>query len=546
MDKLSSFIDAINRGLGILLACFALLAMAWFILKFHQGNVRKYQEALRSGKEPKHTRGEIAFQTSILIIVAGLGIFLYTLPTIFVSVFETDRLTWLIPAWQWLLTLAGTLLIAYLFGHENGEKRWLYTAVGHYAVILFGWLIDRWLGVLFVSLPLIFVFYAVLYELAHIVLPASNPEDKAEKRKRFLILVSYVWGTQLPILVVGEHAWKKPEVRIPGDFTRDIPFPGMIWTKSHQVVGVTAGNQFKRVDGPGIVFTGKLERPLQIIDLRLQLRTSEIDVVSKDGIGFKARVFAAFRIDNENWDQSTLEQLARRNPLLRDAGNLDYTDGSFHYSRRRVLATIRTTGSRVDETEGWIFWDRWALNVIEDAARKVVAEKDLDELWKPAEDAKFANALEAIAQEIKRRSFETLRSAGILLYAARIVNFSFAEGEEITKQQIASWGAKWASKRIEILSRAQAEAEKMQQEARAYAQAMLLESIAEGLQKTQEIHPSLPRYVIAMRFLSALQDFINRRPLGEERDSEAEQRIADLQNYLRNWQSSFFPGSEKE
>lgn len=545
MEKISSFIDAINRGLGILLACFALLAIAWFILKFYRDNVRKHREALRDGKEPKHTRGEIAFQTFILIVSAIIGILLFALPAIAASVFEKGWLAWLIPAWQWLLTLAGILLIAYLLGHENGEKRWLYTAVGHYAVILFGWLIDRWLGVLFISLPLILIFYAVLYELAHIVLPASNPEDKAERWKRFLILVSYAWGMQLPIIVVGEHAWKKPEVRIPGDFTRDMPFPGMVWVKSHQAVGVTAGNQFKRVDGPGIVFTGKLERPLQIIDLRLQLRTSEIDVVSKDGIGFKARVFTAFRIDNEDWDQGTLERLAGRNPLLKGAGKLDYTGGSFHYSRQRVLATIRTTGSRVDETEGWVFWDRWALNIVEDTARKVVAEKNLDELWKPANDARFANALETIAQEIKARSFDILRSAGILLYAARIVNFSFAEGEEITKQQIASWGAKWASKRIELLSRAQAEAEKMQQEARAYAQAMLLESIAEGLQKAQEIHPGLPRYVIAMRFLSALQDFINRRPVGEERNSEAEQRIANLQNYLRNWQASFFPGSEK-
>ncbi len=543
VQAIDKFFEAVNNGLGILLAGVGLGGILYYIFfHFVRRNIRKTNEDLRQGKQPKYTRGEIYLDALYLMMAAAfIVVVFWFLPGLFQGPWAW--VGWLL---RWIEVLGATLLLAWLFGHELGEKRWLFSALGHYIVLLFGWLADRWLGILFISIPLILLYYLGLYELAHILVPASNPDDKHERWKRFLILVSYTWGVQLPLIVVEGHAWKKPETRIAGDFTRDLPFPGLIWMKAHQVAAITGGNQFKRIDGPGVVFTGKLERPLQIIDLRLQLRTNEIDVVSKDGMNFKARVFTAFRIDNENWDEATFRKLSQRNPLLKNAGRLDHTEGSFHFSRPRILATISVTGAKVSENQEPIFWDQWALNVVENAARKVVAEKNLDEFWRPAQDTRFANALEVIAQEIKDRCAETLRAAGILLYAARIVNFSFPGSEEIEKQQIASWGARWARKRVEILARAEAESEKMQQEARAYAHSMLLEAIAEGLKKTQEIHPGLPRYVIAMRFLSALQDFIHKRPAGEATNVEAERRIGDLQNYLREWQNVFFSGSDKE
>ncbi len=537
--NINDFLAAINRGLGILLAWTVVALIFGYIFSFVRKNLRKRKEDLRSGKEPKYTLFEILVHGFLLTGIGGIIILIFL---ILPGMIQPVWIGWMI---RWLEVLAGVVAIAYILGHEKGEKRWLFSAVGHYAVVLFGWLVDRWLGVLFISIPFLATYYGVLYEMSHILVPASNPEDKEERKKRFRVLVSYTWGMQFPLIVVGEHAWKKPEIRIPGDFTYDSPFPGLIWTKSHQVAAVTGGNQFKRVDGPGVVFTGKLERPFQIIDLRLQLRTNEIDVVSKDGMNFKARVFTAFRIDNEDWDEAIRQKLERRNPLLREAAKLDYREGSFRFSHRRVMATLSVTSSRASETDEPIFWDQWALNVVENTARKVVAEKNLDELWKPADDKKFANALEVIAQEIKERCFETLRAAGILLYAARIVNFSFPPGNEIEQQQIASWGAKWIRKRNEKLAAAQAEAIREQQEARAYAEAMLLNSIAEGLQKTQEIHPHLPRYVIARRFLSALQEYLHKQISEGTTSEEAKKRMGELQNYLREWQNAFFPGSNK-
>jgi hypothetical protein len=265
-------------------------------------------------------------------------------------------------------------------------------------------------------------------------------------------------------------------------------------------------------------------------------------VVSKDGVSYKARVFTAFRLDPETWDKETYEKLRRMNPVLRGADKPSYTVGSFPFSHPRIQATLGMTSTKAGTSETLIYWDQWVLNVVENTARKVLSQKNLDELWRPAEDKKFANALDGIANEIKDAAFTTLRSAGILVFVARVVNFSFpgeqGQTDDISKQQIATWGSEWEGKSSKILAEAQAESAHAQQEARAYAQSVLLDSIVQGLKKAQKMHPDLPRYIIAMRFLSSLQDYIQKQPI--------EKGIEELQNHYPELQKQLFPSHGKE
>ena len=300
----------------------------------------------------------------------------------------------------------------YIFGHEYGGKRWLNSWLGHFAVIFLGLFIGGWPGILFVSIPILTAYYFALYNLAIIVLPASNPEDRMERRMRFNILASYTWGIQSPQSVADDNSWKAPEMRIPGDFTWDfsdfpVPIieklkwrPGLIWTRAHQAAAITGGTKFKRVDGPGLVFTGALERAEQIFDLRLQIRSNKIEVVSKDGVSFKAVVFTAFRIDNENWGEKTYDKIRPMNALLRGGQKLTHTIGSFPYAHLRVQAALGTTSTKAAAGNQIIYWDQWAINVVESITRKIISQKNLDELWRPADDKKFANALDVIASSL--------------------------------------------------------------------------------------------------------------------------------------------------
>ena len=138
--------------------------------------------------------------------------------------------------------------------------------------------------------------------------------------------------------------------------------------------------------------------------------------------------------------------------------------------------------------------------------------------------------MDTIAKEIKENAELTLRAAGILLLVARVVNFHFPlpisndQLDGISKQQLATWGSEWERKRAGIIAEAEAEAEHTQQEARTYAEALMLNSIAEGLQKAKEINPRLPHYVVAMRFLSTLQDQINKTSSEDEDQNEEHEK----------------------
>ena len=109
-----------------------------------------------------------------------------------------------------------------------------------------------------------------------------------------------------------------------------------------------------------------------------------------------------------------------------------------------------------------------------------------------------------------------------------------------------TWGSEWERKRTNILADAQAELDRSQQEARAYAEAILLSSIADGLKKAGEIDPKLPHYVISMRFLSALQDLIHQQAAGEASDPENTKKMAEAQTRLRDWQNRISPNLDKE
>jgi hypothetical protein len=540
--------DALDIALPwLLVPIFFAYPVIYFIGSFKKVSKEKQSE------QRKNKLSDLLSGTLILLFAFGVLYFIFWwIPQI---ILNRLHWIWLTEALRWIIFTLMVMGIANLYGNKYGGKRWLYSAGGHVAVLFIGWAIQSWIGIVFISIPLIAAYYAALYSLAIVILPASDPDDRVEKRKRFHILVSYAWGVQRPLVVVDGHAWKKPDIRIVGDIGHDFPVPGVVWTRSHQVVGITVGTKFKRVDGPGLAFTGKLERPLQVMDLRQQARTSEIDVVSKDGINFKARVVAAFRLDPDTWDQETYDQLRTMNPLLRGADRPSYTKGSFPFTHLRVQAAIGVTGNKV-AGDASVYWDQWVLNVVEDTARQVISQKNLDELWRPTKDKKWANALDKIAEEIKESAILTVRAGGILLLGARVVNFRFpvedGKSDDISEQQVQSHSSEWKRKRIEILAEAEAEAERTQQEAHAYAESMLLNSIAEGLQKTGEMHPRLPRYVIAMRYLSALQDYIHKQPIEGEADTEQDKRmmeydkkIKELQTYFKEWQAQFSPDKEK-
>lgn len=472
------------------------------------------------------------------------------------------------PEWiLWVLLYAAGLLI-YFSTKKYGGRRSVYSYLGHLSIFLVGRLLGRWTGIILISFPIMIVYYNTMYHLAKVIVPEASPavskppknsstrnkdafegmmkhllradipslllEIGDEKWLRFLVFLWYTWGIQFPILVVKDSFGRQFETHINGNSSKKWGEPGLICAKSHQAVGITKGIRFSRVDGPGVVFTHPYERIFDIVDLRPQSRSAEIDAMSKDGHPFKAILSSSFAIDRQEWNVADFHRLQNANPILKDGKELDHDLGSYPYSQARVLAALSTTGVSTivqDSGSSAIHWDNWVLSQVEEAARFVLSQRNLDELWRPKNDSKGTSALSEISAEIMSLTKSGLQECGINLFSARISNLIFPDDDPIILQNITTWRAAWKQLADQTISEGKAEAERLQQEAKAYARSILLTSLAEGMQTSRASRPNLARNIIALRFIGALEDLLQQQPTEtiEEQRTRIEEQHARLE-----------------
>ena len=110
----------------------------------------------------------------------------------------------------------------------------------------------------------------------------------------------YLLGVQHPIWMAKAKTGREFEKQLDGNFGNELGKPGIIWTWSHQVAGISKGIGFTRVAGPGLIFTDPFEAPVALVDLRMQSRISVVNTVTKDGMEVPTVVFTAFAIDKRN------------------------------------------------------------------------------------------------------------------------------------------------------------------------------------------------------------------------------------------------------
>ncbi len=421
---------------------------------------------------------------------------------------------------RWGLIWLTLCPVVYFMSKTHGEKRGVTSIIFHLAVFTAGWILGNWFGIIIISLPILAIYYNTLHYLAHAIVPASDPENKLEKRQRFWVFFWYTWGLQHSLQVVSsdDPSGRTVEARISGNVFNDTGKPGIIWLKSHQAAALTVGINFSRVEGPRVVFTKPYERLLEIVDLRTQIRSREIDAISKDGVRFRASVLASFTLDRDQWTRTTYHNIEDRKVMLLKTKALDSNlDGRFPFASTRVRSSLMMRGktSTEPELQKVIYWDERVLNQVEVIASRVLSDRKFDELWKPNREEPDASALDEIAAKIKNQAYPELLAQGVRIFASRVVSFNFSEylqadnkHDDVIKQQIATWSVNWENQRSQILADGDAESKRLQQEARAYVQSVLLTAIAEGMQQTRIRYPNLPRHVIAMRFVGALEELM--------------------------------------
>ena len=146
----------------------------------------------------------------------------------------------------WVGLCLGIVLIIFRLGFV--KHRSLSSLALHAGILLTGSAIgNSWLGILFISVPFLLIYYYAMYQFAQVIIPFANPDDKKEAKKHFWVLFWYSWGFQYPFWVVTDHAGRQIEQRISGKFIKPYGAPGMICADSHHAIGITAGYEFSRV-----------------------------------------------------------------------------------------------------------------------------------------------------------------------------------------------------------------------------------------------------------------------------------------------------------
>ena len=397
-----------------------------------------------------------------------------------------------------------------------------------------GWIFGEWLGILFISLPILIVFYWFLYYLAQAIFPATDPESTIEERNKFWAFFWYIWAFQYPHWVAKSSATRYSDKRIDGNFIKRTGTPGVVWTYSHQVVARSTGIELNTVDGPGILFTGRKERPVALVDLRTQLRPIDFIAVTKDGIEIKAFIFITFQIDRSDWGREKKHEFWRMNPILQKGMEIEKNPYiGYPYSGARVHAALSASSidfwgndSAIEERH----WDEVAIQRVLKEARLVLSERDFNELWVPVEnDNRGTGAIDEVSTEIGNRARPELEKMGVQLFGSRIVNFIIDKEDSIYKQLKASWLFAWDKKIAKIKFEGKAEAEQLKINAKMSSRTVFMDTMAETLRQAQDIDNNLLRQLTTLNFITTLERLLE----DVDKEEDAEQQTARISAWGR-------------
>ncbi|MBK9927494.1 MAG: hypothetical protein IPP66_19670 [Anaerolineales bacterium] len=528
LDTFRTVIQIINQGMDIFIPILFAIGLTAILVLYAYNKIQT--DGLGKGFYLS-----VLFFLEIIFIVAVI----YYVPKLLTNLIGNGQYATFL---RWLVIYSIVIPGWYSLTKEHSGKRGAISI----SIILFtfslGWLYDQWIGVIFISTPLIVTYYHVTYKVAQIIYPTSDPENKREEQQRVRTFIAYLLGIQYPIWIAKSKTSREYEKVIDGDTTVVQGGHGVIYTWSHQVAGISKGIEFNRVDGPNVTFTKQFEWPVALVDLRTQLRVTQVNTITKDGMEIPSIVFTAFAIDKENWPKPTWSKAfySKLKYIVGKDYEIDHPKGSHPYSSGRVRSALSISGintSQKDENEkSEIHWDEWVIMQVEHVTRQVVSERSLDELWRPRNDELGKSALDEMADDLKSLLSPRLAEAGIQLFTARIVNYKLDEEEEkgnlIAQQNLKTWSSYWEQR----VTEAQADIEFIYREeidkAHAYSKSILLSAIADSIDKARKIREDLPRHVIAQYFVHALEEYIKKVPELDVTDFKQRiDRIKDLMTY---------------
>jgi len=335
-----------------------------------------------------------------------------------------------------------------------------------------------------------------LWLVAGYLLPPSAHDRRWEALR---CLLTFTIGTNYPYYVITDERYEDDSlvkrvsgnlfirsVHLPGGIMVPPTGPGLVLSSCDHAVVITDGLEFKGAQGPGVVFTGWADRPVQAIDLRQQLRAFTVQALTKDGIAVKVLVFVLFQIE-----------AGGEKPVL---------GRPFPYRKSAVFKAFYA--QKVEHLAGETKKRKWhelPEMVARRAVQSIIAEYTLDELcapydlYEPGEDPRSR-----IIKKLKEQLERELTPLGIHVVGGSIGNLLPAD-EAVLQQRIASWQADWARRIMLRQAEGQADRLRMVEQARAEARTSMILALGKRMEQLGMAGAVVSAEVVAGWFLEALQ-----------------------------------------
>jgi hypothetical protein len=458
--------------------------------------------------EPLVVFGVLAGTTTLVAAVLGYVSERSALGVVFLAVFTAIACGTCIAGFalgEWIGLGIAVVLVVFPawrigsgLGHERGAALVPALWLGYCGSCAVGYWAAGWLGLLTITLPGWIVFWGGMYAVSRHLLPL---EGKKQWSKAFRSLFTFSLGTNYPY-----HVQEDGELvqRISGNpYGRLFAGPGIVLTDAAHAPIVWDGLKFRRIAEPGLTLTERLETIHQVVDLRPQLRTFQIEALTKDGIRVRVQTFLSFKLQSRDQEPRIGSSFPLDRPSIYKAV---WTQPVEHGQRR--------------------LWDEMVPIAATRIMRRIIAGYDFDELCAlhdPRQDPRV-EINERLAREVR----EDVQKYGIEVIGSRIGDLLPAD-LNIINDRIMSWRAQWERKIMEVLGQGRANALLQTERAHARAQAEMIDAIGGIIEQPDAVDPSVVTDMAALRFIEALEEMTCRPEVQDALPGE----VAETMAYMR-------------
>lgn len=292
-------------------------------------------------------------------------------------------------------------------------------------------------------------------------------------------------------------------------------------------VGVTEinGRYFR------IISTGKNSlRPFEYVHTLLNLRTQEqqvtaVPLITKDAIDLTADFIITFHIDRDG-AMPTRSKPFPFNPEAVERAAYAQINYGYHQT---------------------FTWMDMTVNTAKGLLRAIVSKYMLDDLLHPKGSAREPHYM--LTQELERRVRGSIEGFGVELESIRIGRLELPE--EATKQYIDHWQADLDTQIRLVLAEGEASSLEIAEIARAEAEVIMIQAIAEGLENARQAGSAgSMRDVIALRLVEALEKMARQTQTVERIPADLLPQIEHIRRQIGpenlNLLSAINPDSEDE